>query len=254
MQKVVIDEPYKFVPPVYSLWGPRILRHYVRRYLRKANGIEKIECRHLERLKASLAAGHSIMLTPNHCRMSDPLLVGVLAIEAGCYPFAMASWHLFKQNWWQQFMMRQMGAFSVYREGNDRQAIDTAIDVLVAGKRPLVIFPEGVLSRHNDLVNDMMEGPSFIARQATKRLKKQSQSRQVVIHPIAVRYSFTGNLEQSVLPVLDEIEGRFSWQPQHQLSLVERISKIAHAMLAIKEVEFFDEVRQFEHVNDAHCH
>jgi 1-acyl-sn-glycerol-3-phosphate acyltransferase len=243
MQKVVIDEPYEFVPPAYSPWWPRILRFYVRRYLRKAYGIESIEFRHVDRFRASLAAGHSIMLTPNHCRMSDPLLAGVLAVEAGCYLFAMASWHLFKQNRFQRFMMRRMGAFSIYREGNDRQAIDTAIDILVARRRPLVMFPEGVLSHHNDLVDDMMEGPSFIARQAAKRLAKHARPGDVVIHPVAIRYAFDGDLEASLLPVLGQFEEHFSWQPQNHLSLVQRIGKAAHAMLALKELEFFDEVR-----------
>jgi 1-acyl-sn-glycerol-3-phosphate acyltransferase len=243
VQKTVIDEPYQFVPPVHTLWWPRFLRLYLRRYLRKAHGIQSIECRHVDRFRASLAAGHSIMLTPNHCRMSDPLVLGVLAREAGCHLFAMASWHLFKQNRFQRFMMRRLGAFSVYREGNDRQALSTAIDILVARRRPLVIFPEGVLTRHNDLVNEMMEGPSFIARQAAKRLQKDARPGQVVIHPVAIRYAFQGDLETSLRPVLSEFETRFSWQPQIHLSLVERIGKIARAVLALKEMEFFGETR-----------
>ncbi len=243
MQKVVIDEPYEFVPPVRGLFWPRVLRRYLCHYLWKSHGIERTECRHVERLRASLGAGHSIMLTPNHVRMSDPLVLGLLAWEADCHLFAMASWHLFKQNWFQRFMVRRMGAFSVYREGNDRQAIDTAINILVERVRPLVIFPEGVLSRHNDLVNDMMEGPSFIARQAAKRLQKSSRPAEVVIHPVAIRYAFNGDLQASLLPVLDRLEERLSWQPQSHLSLVERIAKIARAILALKELEFFDETR-----------
>ena len=56
MQRVVIDEPYEFVPPVYSEWWPTALRFILRPYLRKSFGIHSIECRHVERLKASLAA------------------------------------------------------------------------------------------------------------------------------------------------------------------------------------------------------
>ena len=52
-----------------------------------------------------------------------------------------------------------------------RQAIDTAIDILVSKKRPLIIFPEGVMTRHNDLVSELMEGPSFIARQAASKTR-----------------------------------------------------------------------------------
>ena len=105
MQKVVIDEPYKFVPPVYSEWWPTLLRPYLRRYLRKSYGVHSVECRHVERLRASLAAGHSIVLAPNHSRMADPMVLGILAWEADCHLFAMASWHAFKQSPLQTFTL-----------------------------------------------------------------------------------------------------------------------------------------------------
>lgn len=238
MQKVVIDEPYEFVPPIYSDAWPSLLRYYLPHYLRSAYGVHSVECRHAERLKASLDAGHSIVLAPNHSRMADPLVLGVLAVQTGCFLFAMASWHAFKQSWFQTFMIRRMGAFSVLREGNDRQAIDTAIKILIERKRPLILFPEGAVTRHNDQLEELMEGPSFIARQAAKRLEKSSNPRQVVIHPVAIRYAFTGDVEAAVRPALDEFEKRFTWQPQRHLSLVERINNIGNALLALKEIEF----------------
>jgi hypothetical protein len=83
-----------------------------------------------------------------------------------------------------------------------------------------------------------MEGPSFIARQAAKRLKKQDQNASVVIHPVAIRYAFEGDLSATVEPVLRELESRFTWQPQGHLSLVERIGRIGNALLSLKEIEF----------------
>ena len=244
MQRVVIDEPYKFVPPVYSDWWPTIIRLYLPHYLRSTYGVYSVESRHVERLRASLAAGNSIVLAPNHCRFADPMVLGAMALEANCYLFAMASWHLFKQSKFQQFMIRRMGAFSIYREGNDRQAIDTAIDILVSKKRPLIMFPEGAMTRHNDIVREMMDGPSFIARQAAKRLKKQNQPGEVVIHPVAIRYGFNGDLEKSVAPTLQHLETQLSWQPQSHLSLVGRIAKIGEAFLGLKEVEFLGAAQQ----------
>jgi 1-acyl-sn-glycerol-3-phosphate acyltransferase len=244
MQRVVIDEPYKFVPPVYSDWWPRVIRLYLPHYLRSAYGVCSVESRHVERLRASLAVGNSIMLAPNHCRFADPMVLGTMALEANCYLFAMASWHLFKQSRFQRFMIRRMGAFSIYREGNDRQAIDTAIDILVSKKRPLIMFPEGAMTRHNDIVREMMDGPSFIARQAAKRLKKHDRPGEVVIHPVAIRYGFNGDLEKCVTPTLQHLETQLSWQPQSHLSLVGRIAKIGEAFLGLKEVEFLGATQQ----------
>jgi 1-acyl-sn-glycerol-3-phosphate acyltransferase len=243
MQRVVIDEPYVFVPPVYSDWWPWVLRFYLRRYLRKGFGIHSIECRHVERLKSSLAAGHSVMLTPNHCRIGDPVVLGILGMEADCHLFAMASWHVFKQSRYQTFMTRRMGAFSVLREGNDRQAIDTAIDILVARQRPLIMFAEGAITRHNDLIEEMMDGPSFIARQAAKRLQKLERPGGVVIHPVAIRYAFQGDVTATLDPILERLERRLSWQPQKHLSIVDRIGKLGHALLTMREIETFGDAR-----------
>jgi 1-acyl-sn-glycerol-3-phosphate acyltransferase len=238
MQRVVIDEPYEFVPPVYSEWWPTLLRFILKPYLRKSFGIHSIECRHVERLKASLAAGNSIMLAPNHCRMSDPMVLGVLGMEADCHLFAMASWHVFKQSRFQTFMTRRMGAFSILREGNDRQAIETAINIMLSKRRPLIVFPEGAITRHNDLIDEMMEGPSFIARQVAKRLKKEGKPGEVVIHPVATRYAFQGDVAATLEPDLEALEKGLSWQPQRHLSVVDRIGRIGQAVLSLKEIEF----------------
>src|SRR3954463_6109287 len=243
MQRVVIDEPYKFVPPVYSEWWPTMLRFILRPYLRKAFGVHSVECRHVGRLRASLTAGDSIMLAPNHCRMSDPVVLGVLGMEADCHLFAMASWHVFKQTRFQTFMTRRMGAFSVLREGHDRQAIETAINIMMSKRRPLIVFPEGAITRHNDLIEEMMDGPSFIARQVAKRLKKEGKPGEVVIHPVATRYAFQGDVAATLGPDLDALEKGMSWQPQRHLSVVDRIGRIGQALLSLKEIEFTGEPR-----------
>ena len=51
-----------------------------------------------------------------------------------------------------------------------------------------------------------MDGPSFIARQAAKRLKKEGKPGGVVIHPVAIRYAFQGDLAATLGPDLDELE------------------------------------------------
>ena len=169
MHPVVLDKPYTFVPPHLGTWWPRFLQLFGRRKLRREYGIVHIQCRELERLSDSLAAGHGIMLTPNHCRPSDPVIVGELCRRVGTAPLFIASWHIFLESSWKAFLLRRAGAFSVYREGMDRRALQTAIDIVYQAKRPLVIFPEGVVTRTNDRLAALMEGPSFIGRAAAKR-------------------------------------------------------------------------------------
>ena len=184
-----------------------------------------------------------MILAPNHCRLSDPLTFVQLSRIAKCDLHAMASWHLFMESRLSRFMLRRVGAFSVYREGVDRQAINTAVDILVDGKRPLVIFAEGAISRHNDELMPLMDGTAFIARTAAKRREKIPGAGGVVIHPVAIRYFFKGDIEATVTPVLEEIESHFSWFPQQDKPLVQRLRQIGQALLSLKEIEYFGSAR-----------
>ncbi|MEM9658244.1 MAG: 1-acyl-sn-glycerol-3-phosphate acyltransferase [Planctomycetota bacterium] len=238
MHDIVIEEPYEFVPPVYSDWWPSLIQLYLPRYMRKKYAIHSVECRDVEKLQASIAAGHGVLLAPNHCRLSDPLALGILSRRIHRHFHAMASWHLFKQDWLQRFVLRRIGGFSVYREGVDRRAIDTAVEILMAAHRPLIVFAEGAISRHNDMLMPLMEGTAFVARTAAKRRQKRGDSGSVVVHPIAIRYFFRGDLDEAVLPVLAEIESHFSWYSQQDVPLVERLRQIGQALLSLKEIEY----------------
>jgi hypothetical protein len=150
----------------------------------------------------------------------------------------MASWHLFKASRIQAWLLPRVGVFSVYREGLDREALACATRILVEARRPLVVFPEGAITRHNDQLNHLMEGTSFIARSAAKQRAAAARPGAIVVHPVAVRYVLDDDLEPAVAPVLEAIERRIAWRPQRGLPLVERVLKVGSAMLALKEIEY----------------
>lgn len=246
MHNVVIDKPYVFVPPYHGRIWPRLLQRVVPWYLKKSFGVTEVNVHGLDHLRHSLASGHGILLAPNHCRPADPFVVSEVARQASCTPFVMASWHLFMQNRFQAWLLRRGGVFSVYREGMDRAAVSAAIEILEQAARPLVIFPEGVISRANDRLNPLMEGTSFIARSAAKKRAKATPAGQVVIHPLAMKFHFRGNLEAALGPVLEDIEHRLSWRSQSHLPLVERIYKVGEALLSLKEMEYLGHTHEGE--------
>ncbi len=88
-----------------------------------------------------------------------------------------------------------------------------------------------------------MEGTALIARSAAKKRSKLQPPKKVVVHPIAIRYRFKGNVEAAAGSVLDQIETRLTWRKQQQLPLVERIYKTGGALLALKELEYLGEAR-----------
>ena len=175
MQDVLIEKPYKFVPPLEQAWPAKMaLWLGIHKWLlRTQEGIIDCEVRNADRLEKSVAAGHGVMLTPNHPRTSDPMVMCSVIAETGIPFYTMASWHLFNQNARTTFGIRMMGAFSVNREGLDKASVDYAVETLQHAKRPLLIFPEGTTSLTNDKLMALMDGPSFIARTAAKRRGKK---------------------------------------------------------------------------------
>lgn len=239
MQQVVIAKPYEFTPPHHGAFWPWLFQKWLPGYTRRKWGMEGLEFHGLERLQESLKAGHGVILAPNHCRPCDPFILALLGAELRQPFYTMASSHLFMQSRLQRWVLRRAGVFSVFREGLDREALKTASQILVDARRPLVIFPEGVISRGNDCLGYVMDGVAFIARSAAKTRAKAEPTRQVVIHPIALRYTFGGDLRQSIEPILDMIEKRLGWRPYFGTSLVERVRRLGEALLSVKEVEYF---------------
>jgi hypothetical protein len=136
-----------------------------------------------------------------------------------------------------------MGAFSVNREGVDRQSINTAIEILERAERPLIVFPEGGISRTNDRLHALLD-ISLIARAGARKRAKRTGEGNVVVHPLAIKYVLQGDLEQHADKVLTEIEHRLSWRPLRKLSLIDRIAKMGIALLSLKEIEYFGRVRE----------
>jgi 1-acyl-sn-glycerol-3-phosphate acyltransferase len=240
MQEIFSLKPYRFIPPYRSRWFSKISRfvRFHRRLIWKLEGVRGHEVRGAQHLQESVAAGHSIVLAPNHSRTADPIAFGFLEEELKIDLFAMASWHVFNQSWLTTHVVRGLGAFSVNREGLDRASIDYALKILETHERPLVIFPEGSTSRTADRLMPFMDGLGFIARTGAKK-RQASDGGKTVIHPIAFHYRYEGDLESAVTPILDRIEERLTWQPNRVAELLPRINRIGMALLSIKEIEMF---------------
>lgn len=239
MQNIVLEKPYVFTPPCHGNIWPKILHRFLPLYLDRSHGVTSVEFLGADRLRRSIEAGHGIMLAPNHSRPCDPMVLATLASALHTSFHVVASRHLFEQSRLQTFLLRRAGAFSIYREGMDREALKCSVQILIDARKPLVLFPEGVISRTNSRLNHLMDGTAFIARTAAKQRAALTPPGQVVIHPIAIRYFFDGDPEQALAPVLEKIEHRLSWRPQRGMPLVDRIFKVGDALLTLKELEYF---------------
>ncbi len=233
-----MEEPYRFVPPWQGTWFSTIFQNLLMLpYLKHRCGIVDHQIHGIERLQQSLADKDGILLCPNHCRDSDPLVMGLICRRTNSHIHLLASWHVFRQSWLESTAAWLLGGFSIYREGQDLQSLTSAIRIVAEARRPLVVFPEGAISRSNDRLLRLMRGASCIARAAARRRQHSGCNGKVMIFPIAIRYELLGSLNDSVSRTLSEIEKRTFWKTHEHLPPIQRIQQLGQALVAAREVD-----------------
>ncbi len=238
MQKIFIEKPYRFVPPMMldsmaKLMNNRLVHTPL---LRFTESIISVESRGVDRLKKSIDDGHAVMMIPNHPRTSDPVVMYDLLRLVDKPMFAMASWHLFNHGWFNRAVIRLYGGYSINREGLDKTSISFSISALEKNLRPLLLFPEGATSRTNDSLMPFLDGPTFIARTAARRRSKRGL--KTVIHPIAIRYIFEGDFEAELDRLLEPIEDLPQVERSHANDPVKRVQSALEKLVQLKEMEF----------------
>lgn len=247
MQNVVSDQPYRFVPAHRTWFWTSLFLFLLPRAMRKNWGVGRFDLRGGAKLKASLDAGHAVVLAPNHSRPCDPPVAAMLTRSIGVWPYAMASHHLFREDRFHNFLFPRIGVFSLHRESVDREAIKFAAHLLCdQPNAPLMLFPEGVTTRTNDRIKALMDGPVFIARTALK-LKNWRPGRRLVIHPMAIRYFFdapAARLPEVLAGSLAGLEAVLALAGGAALPLPARIARLEAAALARHETEHLGAPRQ----------
>jgi hypothetical protein len=138
-----------------------------------------------------------------------------------------------------------MGCFSVDREGCDRRAMKTAIDLLSGGKF-LVVFPEGEIYHLNERLTPLREGVAFLATTAQRDLEKAGSSGRVWLAPTSIRYEFVEDVRPRLEAAMAALEKRVMLKPVPGMALHERIVRFGEVMLTIKEKEKLGRSREHE--------
>lgn len=93
---LVADSKYQFVPPHEGKLWPRLLGRLMPHFLKRKHGITEVEVRGDEAIRRLQQSGHGIVLAPNHCRMSDAIVLQSLSRQLNQPFYIMDSSHLFR--------------------------------------------------------------------------------------------------------------------------------------------------------------
>jgi 1-acyl-sn-glycerol-3-phosphate acyltransferase len=184
-----------------------------------------------------------VLFAPNHSDRADGLVMLDLADRLGRPMCAMAMHQLFVGSaGLRRWLFPRLGLFPVDREGSDLAAMKAAVEILLAGEYPLLVFPEGEVYHLTDRITPLRDGVAFLAATAAK---KKEKGKTVWLVPVGLKYRFLDGHDPmpAMLRLMDRLEHKFTWWNDSALPLVERIYRYAEAMLALKELEYLRQAR-----------
>lgn len=238
MEKRLLDPDYQFKPPKPSAFWEWALGPLRRSVYRNMYGVKELEIPNPEKLHDAVKAGGGVMLAINHPAHGDPFVILEVMSRLRTKCCFLGAWQVFV-GWMglKGWAFQRLGAFSVDREGTDLRAFRTAVDVLVKGKRSLVIFPEGDVYHLNDRVTPLREGAATIAVTAARK-RKRHNAPPLLIVPCAIKYYYQSDPTPELIALMAKLEEQIYWRPQVDKPLVDRIYRYSEAMIALKEFEY----------------
>jgi 1-acyl-sn-glycerol-3-phosphate acyltransferase len=227
------------IPPRW--WGPklspawvRFWRPWRRRQQLRTQKLVDVEVRQIDHLRAAVASGLGVMITPNHSGHADAYIMYHAADEIDRPFYFLTAWQVFQQRTWLgRWILQQHGCFSIDREGTDLKAFRQATEVLEQGRAPLVVFPEGEVYHINERITPFRQGAAAMALAAARRAK-----RPVACVPCGIKYEYIDDPTDNLVQLMDRLEQEIFWRPRPDLPLHERIYRFAEGAMALKELEF----------------
>jgi len=217
------DKPYEYYPPKPGpFWI--LLFQYFTRYIGLPSFRHKIKAvvlKNREVIDTLVQGGKKrIFFLPNHSTHSDPQVMMEVQRQLGLYSTFMAAQDVFQRGKVRAWVMQHSGAFSIDRQGSDAQSMKQATKILVEGKYPLTIFPEGNVYFLNDWVTPFLEGAAYIAMRAQKEIGEQESIYAV---PVSLKFTYLDDVRKNILAKMKRlakiagVELDFSNSPKQEL-------------------------------------
>ncbi len=217
--------PLKFLVPAYNpLWG-RIWRFLIPLFVQRVNRVKRCHLENGEGLVKALQEFYQgksrLIIAFRHPSLDDPPVIYKvvvrdlvkLARKLG-KPFPVPP-HLFFMYsrglplWagkYLEWLLPRLGATPIFRGQTDRAGIASALKLLVEGKHPLAVAPEGTINTKNWEVKTLETGLVKIALMGQKALKEKGLALPVVILPVGIAYLYPKPPWNELDELLEELE------------------------------------------------
>lgn len=117
---------------------------------------------------------------------------------------------------WLGWLFSRLGGIPIHRGKRiDRQGIKAARNLLINGKFPVAIAPEGATNGHSEIVSTLEPGTAQLGFWCIEDLAKANRNEEVLIVPIAVQYQYIQPPRSQLDRLLNQLEtdcGLSVWQ------------------------------------------
>ena len=183
--------------------------------------------------------GKRTVVCPNHSYRHDPEVMFTLSKLAGeDFNFIAArevfDWNHGLNGW----LLQHLGCYSVVRGAADRESFKTTKGIISGGKKKLVLFPEGEISRQNDILLPLETGAAQLSFWALDELQKTQPTEPVFIMPVALKYTYKRDITDHLEWCMLRIEKRLNINDHTETSLYKRVRRAAGVVLKALERQY----------------
>ncbi len=228
--------PRTFYPPQNSRWVSGVVKRLVRWDMRRKLKVDDVEIvgdglARLERLR-----GERCLVTPSHCGGYEPHVLLYLAKLLGVEFNYLAALELFEQSRLQRWLLPRLGVYSILRGAVDRPSFAMTRELLAAGRRWLVIFPEGETVWQGSTVMPFQPGVFQLAFKAYEDALAQDGAANLWCLPLAIKYLYEQDMHAEIDASLALLEARLAIVADAEgNSRYARMRRAAEAILAANE-------------------
>lgn len=238
-----------FRPPLDTPWLIAMVKFFLPVYMKLGMHDTTLSVSQEALDRFNRLKGKKALICPNHSFRHDPQVMFAFSnLVKEDFNFIAArevfDWDRGLNGWWLQ----HMGCYSVVRGAVDRESFKTTREILSRGKKKLVLFPEGEISRQNDTLLPLESGAAQMSFWALADVKKENPNETIYIIPMALKYTYPYDIGSGVRDALTRLETKLgltgdSEKLKDQIesasdSVHLRLRAVAEKLLAVLEKEY----------------
>jgi 1-acyl-sn-glycerol-3-phosphate acyltransferase len=231
------SRPFVFRPPNntrFLIWLAKQLALPI--MLRLVPKIAEVELNEQDLRRLGELKGERVILAPNHSGGREPYILFHLSKMLGGEFNYLTAKEVFDHSFPLGWLLQRLGAYSIIRGTPDRSSFRMTRQLIVEGKRWLVMFPEGVACGQNDTVIPFQQGIAQLAFWGYEDLVKQGELPPLYCLPIAIKYVYLRDMHEEIDRSLRRLERKlFSPSNPKPLTLFDRLRRVGEAVLSANE-------------------